>query len=429
MEMIDRESLIFVSPDLRPGIAEAVQGFADSGVLKQFITTMVLDGDAASKWLKHLPFPHRRRLSLDVDKVTTYPFPELVRAAARRISRDEILLDKFWWWAERRFDQKVARDWAGKAPFLYGFEFASAETFRAQKRSGGHTILNQLIAHHQTLLGLMKEEMERYPDAVTDYDRHLFETADRVNRLKDEQIELSDLIVANSEFVKQSLVDAGVAEEKIAVVPGAAPLLSPSAPRMRKPDRVVFLSAGSQSIRKGTSYLLEAWRQMKTHTGAELWLVGKNTLPPRLLNNLPGTVIVESAVSQERLFDLYTKASVLVLPSLCEGFALVILEAMAHGLPVITTANSGCGDFVEDGVNGWIVPIRDAQALARRMESCLGNLNALSEMGEVSRRKARNWTWDKYCELHSQTVYSFMRNASAVQLGNEGFSAESFLCA
>src|SRR5882672_1092863 len=425
MEAMDHESLVFVSPDLRPGIAEAVQGFADSGVLKQFISTIVLEGGTAPKWMKRLPISHRRQLgNLEAGKVTTYPIPQLIRAVASHITNDEILLDKFWWWAERSFDQKVARNWAGEAPFLYGFELASAETFREQKRRGGHTILSQLIAHHKTLLGLMKEEMERYPDAVTDYDRHLFETAGRVNRLKDEQFELSDLIMANSDFVKQSFVNAGIAEEKIVVVPGAAPILVQAAPGKRKPYRVIFLSAGSQSIRKGTPYLLEAWRQLKTHAGAELWLVGKSTLPPRLLNDLPGTVVVKSTVSQAQLFDLYTKASVLVLPSLCEGFALVILEAMAHGLPVITTANSGCGNFVEDGVNGWIVPIRDADALARRMDSCIENTDDLAEMGEVSLLKASSWTWDDYSELHSRMVYSFTKNTSAAELVDKKFSVE-----
>ena len=400
---------MFVSPDLRPGILEAARGFASSGILKQFVTTVALS-DKAYKWLSRLPGAQRRRLEeVWMSKVTTYPARELVRAAARHISGDEVLLDKIWWWAERGFDRSVARNWAGKCEFLYGFELASVETFRAHKRAGGTTILSQLIAHPETAQRLISEEMERYPETVSDYDRHLLKSADRINHLKDEQFELSDLIVANSEFVRQSFVDAGISPGKIVVVPGAAPAIADMKARQRAPDRVIFLSAGLQSIRKGTPYLLEAWRSLETHAGAELWLVGKNTLPPRLLDQLPGTVVVKPTVSRDELFEIYGKASVLVLPSLCEGFALVILEAMAHGLPVITTPNSGCGSFVEDSVNGWIVPVQDAKTLGQRISWCLDNSECLAEMGEASREKASAWTWDDYSERHTQIISSFTK--------------------
>ncbi len=407
--MNGNENLVFVSPDLRPGIIEAVQGIAASGSLKQFVTTVALS-ERAYKVVGGLPGAPRRRLTGNLrGKVTTYPSRELVRTVARRLSHDEVWLDKVWWWAEHGFDLTVARNWAGKAEFVYGFELASAETFKAQKRLGCSTILSQLIAHPGTAQRLIGEEMERYPDAVTAYDRHLLKLVNRINAIKDEQFELSDLIIANSDFVRQSFVDAGISPDKIAVVPGASPVEVGANQSERSHDRVVFLSAGLQSIRKGTPYLLDAWRQLKSHTGGELWLVGKNTLPARLLADLPGKVVIRPTVSRAELFDLYRQASVLVLPSLCEGFALVILEAMAHGLPVITTPNSGCGEFVEDGVNGWIVPVQDAKALGDRISWCNDNAERLEEMGEVSRRKASGWTWDDYMQEHTQLISEFTR--------------------
>src|SRR6185436_196728 len=132
-----------------------------------------------------------------------------------------------------------------------------------------------------------------------------------------------------------------------------------------------------------------------------------NTLPSRLLSSLPGTVVIKPTVSRDELFNIYSQASLLVLPSLCEGFALVILEAMAHGLPVITTPNSGCGTFVEDGLNGWVVPVQDAETLRQRMSWCLDNPNRLEEMGENSRLKALSWTWDDYTKRHEQMISTF----------------------
>jgi glycosyltransferase involved in cell wall biosynthesis len=229
-------------------------------------------------------------------------------------------------------------------------------------------------------------------------------TAEQVNALKKEQYEASDLIIANSDFVKASFVEHGVPASKIVVVPGAGPGIRAEAENERLRERVIFISAGAQSVRKGTPYLLRAWKKVGRAAGAELRLVGKSTLPERLASAAPDGVTFESTVSQAELFAKYRAASVLVLPSLCEGFALVILEAMAHGLPVITTPNSGAGEFVKDGINGWIVPIRDVDALADRIRWCIENPDALVEMGRRSREIARRWTWSEYVPEHASVV-------------------------
>lgn len=413
--------LICASPDVRPGMAAVLAGLQRASVLEAFVTPLAWQvGGLLDKSAFALPVVGRklRRLlanrSLPADltgvAVHTYPGHETVRLLGARLTSDAIRADKLWWRAERSFDNYVARRWAGRAPFLYGFEAASAVSFQQQKRAGGWTILNQLIGHHATIHHHLEQEFACYPDAITAYDRHLMKSAPRLNALKDQQIADSDLIIANSEFVKQTFVEAGVEAGKIIVIAGAGPTLPQvPPPSLDTAGPVVFLNAGSQSIRKGIPYLLEAWRGLDTRAGAELWLIGKNTLPPRLFENLPGTVAIRPPMPRQELFATYQKASVLVLPSLCEGFALVILEAMAHGLPVITTPNSGCGNFVEDGVNGWVIPARDVARLTEKMHWCLENPAALREMGRVSQRKAAAWTWDTYTQVHAETVLAFMR--------------------
>jgi glycosyltransferase involved in cell wall biosynthesis len=250
--------------------------------------------------------------------------------------------------------------------------------------------------------------MERWSEITTPYDLHGLESAARVNAMKDEQYALSDLIIVNSVFVKESFIQAGVPRDKMVVIFNGAPKVSKTVKFERSGDRVIFLSAGAQSIRKGSPYLLEAWRRMKSHAFMELWMVGNNTLPSKSMENLPGKVNLASGVSPSALSEIYEKASVLVLPSLCEGFALVILEAMAHGLPIITTANSGCGNFVENGVNGWIIPICDADALAERMAWCLDNREKLSEMGRKSQEKAARWTWQDYEAAHRTKMAEYL---------------------
>lgn len=170
---------------------------------------------------------------------------------------------------------------------------------------------------------------------------------------------------------------------------------------------MVFLCAGTQSIRKGTQYLLEAWKQLSPK-GAELWIVGKMELPNRLLTNLPESVVIKPRVSREELGELFRRADVLVLPTLGEGLAHIILEAMSAGLAIITTENSGCGDLVEDGINGWKVPIRAVDELANTLQRCIDGPDLVSEMGHSSTTKARQWQEADFAAAHADVITNFL---------------------
>jgi glycosyltransferase involved in cell wall biosynthesis len=169
-----------------------------------------------------------------------------------------------------------------------------------------------------------------------------------------------------------------------------------------------FLSAGSQSVRKGTHYLLEAWRMLAPDSRAELWLVGHMDLPERLLAALPGTVRVYPPVSPVRLSELYARAGALVFSALAEGFGMVITEAMAHGLPVITTEHSAGADLIRHGENGFLVPVRDAEQLAQTMAWCLDHQEAACEVGRRAAATASLWQWSDYRAALGAAVRAFL---------------------
>ena len=100
-------------------------------------------------------------------------------------------------------------------------------------------------------------------------------------------------------------------------------------------------------------------------------------------------------VPRARLADFYRRADVFVFPTLIEGLPLVVLEAMASGLPVIVTPN-GPGDIVRDGVDGFVVPIRDSDAIVDRLEYFRANPQVRNEMGRNARERALTFTWDAY---------------------------------
>ena len=95
--------------------------------------------------------------------------------------------------------------------------------------------------------------------------------------------------------------------------------------------------------------------------------------------------------------DLYSQASVFVLPSIEDGFGQVIVQAMACGIPVITTTNTGGPDVITDGKDGFIVPIRDSRAIAERLEHLYRHPDAREAMGHAALETVRKWNgWERY---------------------------------
>jgi glycosyltransferase involved in cell wall biosynthesis len=405
------------------GVARSL---SEANLLQRFVTTVTTGNGHDPAGFKYLPKGLRDKLSdqlkrrqvpdfLDV-QVETVQFPEMVNLAARRFGVGEVRRHRIWEWAETTFDHTVAGRWAGKAPCIYGCEHASVETFRKQKEAGGYNILWQVIAHHQTMTRLLREELDAFPATTTPYQRELFATLPRINARKDKQYADADLIVTNSEFARQTFIEAGLSADKVrSAQTGCPPVLS-GAIEERQSAPMIFLSAGSQSVRKGIPYLLEAWRRLQPVAGAELWLVGQMELPPGLLKNLPANVIIKPPVARDELETILRRASVLVLPTLGEGLAHIVLEALSAGLAIVTTENSGCGDLVEDGVNGWKIPIRDSDALSDRISWCLDHPSEVAEMQRQSQRRAAGWQQEHFVAFHTKIIKAFLADKEISEL-------------
>jgi len=405
---------------MRPSVMGVARSLTQSGLLQRFVTTVAVGNDSDPVVFSYLPDRLRTKLQSQFKRrevpaflnvpVETYPTHELINLASRRVGLSDMSTHYFWEWAERAFDRKVATEWAGRAPCLYGCEHASVETFKRQKEAGGLNVLWQVIAHHHAVFTLLHEEYEAFPEAMTPYIHRMFRDAIRINERKEEQYCAADLIVTNSAFSRQTFIDAGFPAEKVEAIPTGCPPVSSNFPEPseRSNGKMIFLSAGTQSVRKGTSYLLDAWRRLSPGMNAELRLVGKMELPERLLKNLPANVVIQPSVTRRELDQILLRASVLVLPTLAEGLAYIILEAMAAGLAIITTDNSGCGDLVEDGINGWKLAIRDAAALADRVTWCLDEPRQVQEMQYRSWRKAAAWQEEDFALAHAALIRSFL---------------------
>ena len=160
---------------------------------------------------------------------------------------------------------------------------------------------------------------------------------------------------------------------------------------------------GQVGLDKGLIYLVTAWGKLdyKAHT---LYLAGRGTETLRSLiaRVAPaGRFSLMGYVKSAR--DLYSSCSVYVQPSVCESFGIEVLEAMANGRPVIVSEGAGASDLITEGVDGFVVPLRDPGALAERIDWCRQNQDKLPEMGLLARMKAEQYSWSKIRERYHET--------------------------
>jgi glycosyltransferase involved in cell wall biosynthesis len=208
------------------------------------------------------------------------------------------------------------------------------------------------------------------------------------------ELALADYILIPSNFVRETFITAGVAASKLIQIPFGTDVqrFRPAEQQKPHPFRVLFV--GQVSLRKGVLYLLQTWHKLGWKD-AELWLAGNVATQIRPLlkqyDDLTGVQFLGHALDP---VSLYQAADVFAFPSLEEGSALVTYEALACGLPVVTTPNAG--SVVRDGVEGFIVPIRDVEALATALERLRADERLRLEMGRAARVRAEEFTWEKY---------------------------------
>ena len=215
---------------------------------------------------------------------------------------------------------------------------------------------------------------------------------------KDEEIAGADAVIVASSFTRKTLAEAPGLRGPVHVVPyGAPPAPERATPAETEkrggPLRVLF--TGILSQRKGVSYLLEAAASLGRHV--ELTLLGtKPTADCPALDAAVRTHRWIPTLPHSEVLAEMGRQDVLVFPSLFEGFGLVILEAMSRGLPVVTTAHTAGPDLIEDDVDGFLVPIRSAAAIAEKLETLHRDRERLAAMGAAARAKAGEWTWAAY---------------------------------
>ncbi|HEX2715395.1 MAG TPA: glycosyltransferase family 4 protein [Candidatus Acidoferrales bacterium] len=347
----------------------------------------------------------RRRYSpeLDPGEIRTRPALELLCVATSRLGLVRRFSDGLMRLRNERFDVWVARVLDRERPgAVVCYDSCGLRAFQQARSLGVICVLDQSIGHIKSGLRLFREEAELHPEfaetlplAVPDW---------FVERCCKE-LELADHILVSSCYVKQTLFENGVRQDKIKHVPYGAEIDSYTRSESKGNGSFRLLFVGQLSQRKGIKYLLEAFRNLRL-PGSELVLVGgivgsgKGLQPYReIFRHVP-------IVPRGEVHHYFRQADLFVYPSLHEGSALSIYEALASGLPVIATPN--CGSVVRNGIEGFIVPIRDVEALKERILLLYENRELREEMGRRARLRAEEFTWATYRQRLSQVMLDLL---------------------
>ena len=320
--------------------------------------------------------------------------PELAYIGMRRFmgQHQPVLTAGLMYWVKKKFDASVARH-LERTPtdVLVGMYAASLKSFEAIHRCGGLAVLNFVNSHPVVqnrylieLAGVKTPHHELILDGV----------AQRV----DAELALADLVLVPSRFVAEQLISRDVPEEKIALLPYGVDLHTFHPSVQRDPIRAVLdcLYVGQISHRKGIRILLDAARCCRDLPVC-FSLIGP-IVSREVLDDLPENVHYKGmALPGGGVAEAMREADFFVLPTVEDSFALVVFEAMASGLPVITTSHAGSSELLEDGKDGLIVPAGDANRLTEAIRRLVRRPDLRNQLGKAARKKVRDsHSWEAY---------------------------------
>lgn len=301
------------------------------------------------------------------------------------------------------FDLNVAINIKKNDDIFVGFSSNSLHSIRKAKKNGIITILERGSSHISYQNELLIQEYEKLGIKHNPIPGKIIS-----KELK--EYDEADYISIPSSFVEKSFVDQGVDPRKLIKVPYGVDI--ENFIPMKKDDdvfRVVF--CGALSVRKGVHYLLQAFSELNL-PNSELILIGERQkeMEPFLQQYQRDNIKCKGTFPEKELYKHYSQGSVFCLPSIEDGFGMVLGQALACGLPIICTENTGGPDLIENGKEGFIIPIRDVEKLKEKILILHKNPDLLKSMSEGAIRKAQKATWNEYGDRMINLYENLVKN-------------------
>ena len=365
------------------------------GYLYKFITGIAFASD--SFWLKNTPRFLKARISnrildksITANQIEIIPLPELTALYRlfRKHDMETVLHNR-----NELFQRRIKSKLIERADQVIGFDTSSWILAERAGKLNKPFFLDQSIGHPIEKDSIFSILRQHYPEWKEDIPQKEISLV----RQEEEEHQLSTRIIVASMFTKNSLVKNGVPANKIILNPyGIGQEFFRKKGQTRQKGKIRFVYLGTLGARKGLPFLIETWMENELFKKAELWLAGPGSdFAITTVANTPG-LTYKGRVSYSQIPDLLTSCDCLIFPSFFEGFGQVILEAMAVGLPVITTEATAGPDIIENEVDGFIIPSGNKEELIKAMRVMIDDPALCFNMGNLAQEKAKLFSWNSY---------------------------------
>ena len=388
---------------------EGAAALAESGQLERLVTDAYFGAQA---WHDHATGRIRRYID-----VRRHPLIEssAVSVTARAFFWESV--GRLSWVDQQacrnRKDAAIGRNAAGVAErtgaHLLAYSYYAGAAFNAG-RDLRSRLLFQVHPPVLPLRRLYQEEIEREPAARASLSAEM-EMLPLDAHAEAEQAAPAQAqgILCASQFSRRTLLEAG-ATAPIKVLPYGVDATTYRCRDTAPTGKFTVAFIGAFTARKGVLYLLRALRPLAAHVRLVIYTRAK--IDPAFAAEFAGIEVeVRAGLSDQALAADLARCHLMALPSIAEGFGLTIMEAMACGVPVICTHNTGGADFITHGRDGFVIPIRDVTALKQLLELGLADRDRFYEIGQAARKVAEGLTWAKYRAGFAAAYKSLLQEA------------------
>lgn len=401
------KKIAFSHPIGNPNAANALTAFSEAKLL-QFVVTSFYVKKVFLEFLlpNGIKNEIRRRswINCNDEKIYSFPIFEILRVFLNRSGltkalnfNNDSLANLIFKNIDIKFSEVLLSTFLEVAG-IYAYEDGAATSFEIAKHKNLITFYDLPTLHYKEVRRIQEEESLLYPEFKSKFSA-LFEPQWKIDR-KEKELNLADKIIVASCATKDSLIKNNLPEEKIKVIPYGVSLGQViSREQKEKKEYLDLLYVGRLTPSKGVHYLIEVVKRIKSKF-IRLHLVGADGYPDNWLNEnispLSDRIFYYGSMPHSQLSKIYKKSDLFVFPSLYEGFGLVVLEAMSHGLPVIATDTGIASELLSNDKLGSVFPIRNMDLLEQKILYYYQNKNDLLNIGLRAQEKVRDYSWEKY---------------------------------
>lgn len=400
--------IVMSHPTGNNNVRAVMNALETAGMLAEFNTTLAVSTN--STLCKLVPNSirlqlQRRSFEIPSSKLNLHPFVELARMLLPKLGFENFVRKESAWASIDSVYKSLDRSVSNRLRFLkdrdqitgvYGYEDGALNTFIEARKLGLVCVYDLPIAYWETSRKLLLEESLRLPLWAKTLGGGIYDSEEKLER-KTRELELADVILGPGDFVMQSLPEWAKGKPQI-----MAPFGSPSMQDEIKSNitehtgrKLRILFVGSMGQRKGLADLFDAIKLLNRRD-VELIIMGSTMVPLEFYFSQLNDFTYLPNRPHHQVLELMRSCDVLCLPSIVEGRALVMQEAMSQGLPLIITSNTGGSDLIIEGETGFIVPIRSPFAIAEKLTWFLENRSKIPDMRTMAKKHAESYSWKTY---------------------------------